>query len=72
MKIKHLERLDYSYAVKVAELLVCRRTHHGIHVDRIERLYIRVLLHHAPDSTEHMVHRLTEIFAAVSCDKDKP
>ena len=71
MEIENFERFDDVDAVAVAEFFVCRRTYHGIHMDRIDRAHIGMLVDDPADRAEHMVHRFAEIFTAVRGDEDQ-
>ena len=71
MEVQHLQRLDDVDAVTAAQLFVRRLPHHGVHVDGVDGLHVRVLVHNAADGAEHMVHRLAEILAPVRRDDDK-
>ena len=67
MTVEHLERLYNVYAVAAAELFIRCAANNGIHMYRIYRANIRMLIHNASDGAEHMMHRLAEILAAVRC-----
>ena len=40
-------------------------------MDGVDRLGVRVLLHHAADGAEHAMHGLAQVLAAVSRDEDE-
>jgi hypothetical protein len=71
VEVKHVERLDYAQAIEPVELGVSGLPHLRVHVDRIDGLGVRVLLHDTPDSAEHPVHRLAQVLAAVRRDEDE-
>ena len=55
----------------VPQLLVGSLSHDGIHVDRIDGLAFRMLVQHAADCPEHMVHRFAQILAAVGRNENQ-
>ena len=65
VKIKHVERLDYADALVSAELALGDLTHRGIHMYRIDSLHVGMLVYYAAYGSEHMHHRLSEVFASV-------
>ena len=71
MAVEHLYRLDDVNTVAVSELLISGLSHHRIHMNRIHRFTIRMLIKHTADGSEHMMHRLSEVFPAVGCDEDE-
>lgn len=71
VEVEHLERVDDVQAVEAVELLVGRLADERVHVDRVDRLGVGVLLHHAADGAEHAVHGLAQVLAAVSRDEDE-
>ena len=71
VEIEHLERVDDVQAVEAVELLVCRLADERVHVDGVDRLCVRMLLHHAADGAEHAVHGLTQVLAAMRRDEDE-
>ena len=72
MEIQHVERLDDVDSLVVAEDRVRCLTHDRVHVDRIDRLDVGVLVHHTADRAKHVLHRLAEVLAAVGGDEDQP
>lgn len=71
VEVEHLERVDDVQAVEAVELLVRGLADERVHVDRVDRLGVRVLLHHAADGAEHAVHGLAQVLAAVRRDEDE-
>lgn len=71
VEVEHLERVDDMQAVEAVELLVGGLADERVHMDRVDRLGVRVLLHHAADGAEHPVHGLAQVLAAVRRDEDE-
>ena len=71
MEVEHLERVDDVQAVETIELLVGGLADERVHVDGVDRLSVGVLLHHAADGSEHAVHGLAQVLAAVCRDEDE-
>lgn len=71
VEVENLERVDDVQAVEAVELLVGGLADERVHVDRVDRLGVRVLLHHAADGAEHPVHGLAQVLAAVRRDEDE-
>ena len=65
MEVENIERFDDVNAVTVTEFFVGSLTDNRIHVDRVDCLDVGMFVDDAADRTEHVVHRLTEIFAAM-------
>lgn len=72
VEIKHIERLDDVDSLVVAEDRVRSLAHYGVHVDRVDRLDVGVLVHHAVNRAEHLPHRLTEVLATVGGNENQP
>ena len=71
MAVEDLDRLDDVDLIAAPKLFVRSLPHDGIHMDRIDRAAFRMLIEHAADRTEHMMHRLAEVLAAVRRDEDQ-
>lgn len=71
VEVEHLERVDDVQAVEAVELLVGGLADERVHVDGVDRLGVRMLLHHAADGAEHAVHGLSQVLAAVRRDEDE-
>ena len=71
VEVEHLERVDDVQAVEAVELLVGGLADERVHVDGVDCLGVRMLLHHAADGAEHAVHGLAEVLAAVRRDEDE-
>ena len=71
VEVEHLERVDDVEPVEAVELLVRRLADERVHVDGVDRLGVRMLLHHAADGAEHAVHGLAQVLAAVRRDEDE-
>ena len=71
VEVEDLERIDDVQAVETIELLVRRLADERVHVDGVDRLCVRMLLHHAADGAEHAVHGLAQVLAAVRRDEDE-
>lgn len=71
VEVENLERVDDVQTVEAVELLVGRLADERVHVDRVDRLGVRMLLHHAADGAEHAVHGLAQVLAAVRRDEDE-
>lgn len=71
VEIEHLERVDDVQAVEAVELLVGGLADERVHVDGVDCLCVRMLLHHAADGAEHAVHGLAQVLAAVRRDEDE-
>ena len=63
--VEHLYRFDDVNLVAVAQFLLGGLTDHRIHVNRVNRLAFGMLVQNATDGAEHVVHGLTQVFAAV-------
>lgn len=71
VEVEHLERVDDVQAVEAVELLVGGLANERVHVDGVDCLGVRMLLHHAADGAEHAVHGLAKVLAAVRRDEDE-
>lgn len=71
VEVEHLERVDDVQAVETVELLVGGLSDERVHVDGVDCLCVRMLLHHAADGAEHAVHGLTQVLTAVRRDEDE-
>lgn len=71
VEVEHLERVDDAQAVEAVQLLVRGFADERVHVDGVDRLCVRMLLHHAADGAEHAVHGLAQVLAAVRRDEDE-
>ena len=71
VEVEHLERVDDVQAVEAVELLVGGLADEWVHVDGVDCLCVRMLLHHATDGAEHAVHGLAQVLAAVRRDEDE-
>lgn len=71
VEVENLERVDDVKAVEAVQFLMCRLADEWVHVDGVDRLGVGVLLHHAADGTEHAVHGLAQVLAAVRRDEDE-
>lgn len=71
VEIEHLERVDDVQAVEAVELLVGGLADERVHVDGVDCLCVRMLLHHAADGAEHAVHGLAQVLAAMRRDEDE-
>ena len=71
VEVEHLERVDDVQTVETVELLVGRLADERVHVNGVDRLCVRMLLHHAADGAEHAVHGLTQVLAAMRRDEDE-
>ena len=71
VEVEHLERIDDVQAVEAVELLMGRLADERVHVDGVDRLGVRMLLHHATDGAEHAVHGLAQVLAAVRRNEDE-
>ena len=71
VEVEHLERVDDAQAVEAVELLVGGLADERVHVDGVDRPGVGVLLHHAADGSEHAVHGLAQVLAAVRRDEDE-
>lgn len=71
VEVEHLERVDDVQAVEAVQLLVRGFADERVHVDGVDRLCVRMLLHHAADGAEHTVHGLAQVLAAVRRDEDE-
>lgn len=68
VEVENLERVDDVKSVEAVELLVRRLADERVHVDGVDCLCVRMLLHHAADGAEHAVHGLAQVLAAVRRD----
>lgn len=71
VEVEHLERVDDVKSVEAVELLVGGLADERVHVDGVDCLCVRMLLHHAADGAEHAVHGLAKVLAAVGRDEDE-
>lgn len=71
VEVENLERVDDMQAVETIELLVGGLADERVHVDGVDCLGVGVLLHHAADGSEHAVHGLAQVLAAVRRDEDE-
>lgn len=71
VEVENLERVDDVEPVEAVELLVGSLADERVHVDGVDRLCVRMLLHHAADGSEHAVHGLAQVLAAVRRDEDE-
>lgn len=71
VEVENLERVDDVKAVEAVEFLVRRLADERVHVDGVDCLCVRMLLHHAADGAEHAVHGLAQVLAAVRSDEDE-
>lgn len=71
VEVEHLERVDDVQAVEAVELLVGGLADERVHVDGVDRLGVGMFLHHAADGSEHAVHGLAQVLAAVRRDEDE-
>lgn len=71
VEVENLERVDDVQSVEAVELLVRGLADERVHVDGVDRLGVRVLLHHAADGAEHPVHGLAQVLAAVRRNEDE-
>lgn len=71
VEVENLERIGDVQAVEAVELLVGGLADERVHVDGVDRLCVRMLLHHAADGSEHAVHGLAQVLAAVRRDEDE-
>ena len=71
VEVNDLEWVDDAQPVEPVEFLVGGPAHLGIHMDGVDRLRVRPLLHDAPYSPEHVVHGLAEVLPTVGCDEDE-
>lgn len=71
VEVENLERVDDMQAVEAVELLVGGLADERVHVDGVDCLCVRMLLHHAADGAEHAVHGLAQVLAAVRRDEDE-
>lgn len=69
VEVEHLERVDDVQAVETVELLVGGLSDERVHVDGVNCLCVRMLLHHAADGAEHAVHGLAQVLTAVRRDE---
>ena len=65
MEIQNIQWFDNVDAVIATKELICNFTHNRVHVDWINCLHIRMLIHHMANCLEHMTHRLSKVFAAM-------
>ena len=71
VEVEYLERIDDVQTVEAVQLLVGGLSDERVHVDGVDCLCVRMLLHHAADSAEHAVHGLAQVLAAVRRDEDE-
>lgn len=71
VEVENLERVDDVQAVEAVELLVRSLADERVHVDGVDCLCVRMLLHHAADGAEHAVHGLAKVLAAVGRDENE-
>ena len=70
MAVKDLNRFYNVDPLASAQFFLCRPAHNRIHMDRIDRPAVRMLVKNPADGAEHLMHGLAQIFPAVSRDKD--
>lgn len=70
MEVEDFQWLHQAQAIKAVELSMSSLAYCWIHMNGINRLHIRMFFHHAPNGTEHLMHGLTKILSAMSCDED--
>ena len=63
--VHNINRVNNMDLLTVAKFFFGYLPHYGIHVNGINRSYIRVFVKHSADCPEHMVHRFTKIFPSV-------
>ncbi|MPM89286.1 hypothetical protein SDC9_136394 [bioreactor metagenome] len=71
MAVKHFNRINNMDAITATKFFICRLTHYGIHMNRIQCFHIWMPVHHAANGTEHMVHRLAKVFTPMCSDENK-
>ena len=71
MEVQHIQGFNKADAVAAGQLLRGDPTHLGIHMDGINELNIRILVHNPANGAEHLVHGLTQILPAVSREQDQ-
>lgn len=71
VEVHDLERVDDAQAVEAVQLLVGRLPDLRVHVDGVDRLRVRSLLHDAADGAEHAVHGLAQVLPAMRRDEDE-
>ena len=71
MTVKHLYRLNNMYPVAIAQLLLSSLANHRIHMDRVNRLAVGMLVKHSANGTEHMMHRLSQVLPPVRGNEDQ-
>lgn len=71
VEVENLERVDDVQPVEAVQLLVGGLADERVHVDGVDRLGVGMLLHHAADGSEHAVHGLAQVLAAVRRDEDE-
>lgn len=58
VEVQRLERIDNVQPVEAVKLSMRRLAHEQVHVDRVDRLGVGALFHHAADCAEHTAHWL--------------
>lgn len=71
MEIEDFKRFNDVDPFAAAKFFLRRLADDRVHMNGIDRLDVGVLIHNAADGTEHMVHRLAEVFATVRCQNDQ-
>ena len=71
VEVENLERIDNVEPVEAVKLLVRRLADERVHVDGVDCLCVRMLLHHSADGAEHAVHGLAQVLASVRRDEDE-
>ena len=72
MEIQHVQRLNDVDTVVVAEFFIRRFADNRVHMNRIDHLDVRMLIHDSANRSEHVVHRFAQILAAMRCEHDQP
>ena len=57
--------------VIITQNAICCFSDNRVHMNRVDCFYIWVFIHYAADSTEHMLHRFTQIFTTVCCNHNQ-
>ena len=71
MEIQNIQRFNNVNSVVISQILICGFAHSRIHVNGIDCLNIRMLIHHMADCLKHVTHRLTEILTAMCSNHDQ-
>ena len=59
MKIQNIKRFNNMYSVTPRKLFLSSLTDNRIHMNRINRLNIRIFVYYPSYGSEHLVHRFT-------------